>query len=154
MNFFRSVLHNIGVTIVSFAVAFVGAWLDSLFGIPRFDSFPAMIAGWLLLGIGFVLRVWATDSFYKHHMRVISLEPQSTLVTSGPFRISRNPLYLGGNVFMFLGTSLILGSPIALVFTLLHLPLVDLFIRREEAQLEQRFGQEWLEYKKHVRRWI
>src|SRR5262249_59036748 len=60
---------------------------------------------------GFLTRLWATAHFYTHHMRVISLEPQSALITSGPFRWSRNPLYLGGNVFTFFGASLLLGSP-------------------------------------------
>lgn len=55
---------------------------------------------------------------------------------------------------MFLGAGLIFGSPAALVLTLLHLPLVDHFIRREEAQLEQAFGTAWLDYKRSVRRWI
>jgi len=87
-------------------------------------------------------------------MRVISLEPQGTLVTSGPFRYSRNPLYLGGNVFCFFGAALLLGSPSALVMTALHLPLVDFMIRREEKQLEQRFGNEFRAYKKQVRRWL
>jgi protein-S-isoprenylcysteine O-methyltransferase Ste14 len=57
----------------------------------------------LLLALGFLLRVWATVYFYRHSMRVISLEPQTALITSGPYRFSRNPLYLGGNVFIFFG---------------------------------------------------
>ena len=69
-------------------------------------------------------------------MKVISLEPQKTLITSGPYRFSRNPLYLGGNVFIFFGAALLLGSPSALLITAIHLPFVDLFIRREEKQLE------------------
>ncbi len=76
------------------------------------------------------------------------------LITSGPYRISRNPLYLGGNVFIFFGAALVLGSPSALILIALHLPLMDLFIRREERQLERTFGQEWMQYKNQVRRWI
>ena len=87
-------------------------------------------------------------------MKVISLVPQRTLVTSGPFRFSRNPLYLGGNVFIFFGAALLLGSPIAVLFTAIHLPLIDRFIRREEKQLEQTFGKDWVRYKNLVRRWI
>jgi protein-S-isoprenylcysteine O-methyltransferase Ste14 len=87
-------------------------------------------------------------------MRVVSLTPQKTLITSGPYGFSRNPLYLGGNVFIFFGAALLLGSPTALVITAVHLPLLDLFIRREERQLEKDFGEEWLRYKQHVRRWI
>jgi protein-S-isoprenylcysteine O-methyltransferase Ste14 len=87
-------------------------------------------------------------------MRVIALEPQKTLITSGPYRFSRNPLYLGGNVFIFFGAALLFGSPTALFATAMHIPLMELFIRREEQQLERDFGEEWQSYKKRVRRWL
>ena len=150
----RSILHNVGVLIVGFSLAYLGTIVDSGLGIPRFSSTFARMAGLLLVALGFLLRVWAAYHFYAHRMRVISLEPQSTLITTGPYRFTRNPLYLGGNVFLFFGAGLILGSPTALVATLLHIPLVDLFIRREESQLERAFGEEWRTYKKRVRRWL
>jgi protein-S-isoprenylcysteine O-methyltransferase Ste14 len=87
-------------------------------------------------------------------MKVISLSPQQTLITTGPYRFSRNPLFLGGNVFIFFGASMMLGSPSALLITALHIPVVDLLIRREEKQLEQTFGEEWRRYKERVRRWL
>lgn len=150
----KSVLHNIGVVAVGLALAYLGTKIDSLFGIANFRSTIAAAAGSLLMAIGFFIRVWAAFHFYENQMKVISLVPQRTLVTSGPFRFSRNPLYLGGNVFIFFGAALLLGSPIALLFTAIHLPLMDLFIRREEKQLEQAFGEEWVRYKSQVRRWI
>jgi protein-S-isoprenylcysteine O-methyltransferase Ste14 len=150
----KSLLHNIGVVLVGFGVALLGRRIDSLVGLGGFGSGFATAAGALLVAAGFFLRVWATFYFYQQRMRVISLEPQQALITSGPYRFSRNPLYLGGNVFIFFGASLVLGSPAALVVTALHLPLVDLFIRREERQLEKQFGQAWRDYKNRVRRWI
>jgi hypothetical protein len=59
------------------------------------------VVGCALLVAGFLLRVWATFHFYKNGMRVISLSPQRTLITSGPYRLSRNPLYLGGKCVPF-----------------------------------------------------
>ena len=123
-------------------------------GLHGFASGYARTAGALLLAAGFSLRVWATICFYQHRMRVISLEPQDALITSGPYRSSRNPLYLGGNVFIFFGAGLMLGSPAALIVTAAHLPLVDWFIRREERQLEARFGEAWVHYRDRVHRWI
>jgi protein-S-isoprenylcysteine O-methyltransferase Ste14 len=150
----KSLLHNIGVVIVGLALAYLGTMVDLLLGAPTFASAVVRIIGSLLLTLGFLLRVWATTYFYAHSMRVISLQPQNTLITSGPYRFSRNPLYLGGNVFIFFGAALALGSPTALVATALHLPLMDRFIQREEGQLERQFGQEWRNYKERVRRWL
>jgi protein-S-isoprenylcysteine O-methyltransferase Ste14 len=154
VNLFKSLLHNIGVVAVGFGVAFLGKGIDALLGINDFQSPVAAIAGVLLLAVGFSLRAWATFLFYEQRMKVISLSPQQTLITSGPYRFSRNPLYLGGNVFIFFGASFVLVSPSALLITALHLPLMDLFIRREEKQLEQAFGAEWARYKSRVGRWL
>ena len=139
---------------VGFAFALVGTKIDSWLGLHAFQSVFAAVAGCLCLAAGFLLRVWAAFHFYQHQMKVISLKPQGTLVTSGPYRFTRNPLYLGGNVFIFFGAALLLGSPGALLITVAHLPLVELMIRREEQQLEQTFGKEWIDYKKRVRRWL
>jgi protein-S-isoprenylcysteine O-methyltransferase Ste14 len=150
----KSIVHNIGVVIVGLAVAVIGTGLDLLVGLGNFRSTLATIAGSLLLMIGFLVRVWATFYFYQKQMKVISLSPQRTLITSGPYRFSRNPLYLGGNVFVFLGAALLFGSPAAVFITVIHLPFVDLFIRREERQLERDFGEEWQRYRNQVRRWL
>ena len=154
ITFLKSVLHNIGIVLMSLGVAYLGTLIDWLLGIPRF-SWPAVTAvGALLLALGFLLRVWAVVHFYSLRMRVISLEPQGFLVTTGPYRYSRNPLYLGANVFCFFGAALLLGSPTMLVLTAIHLPFMNRFIQREERQLEQKFGEEYRTYKKQVRRWL
>jgi protein-S-isoprenylcysteine O-methyltransferase Ste14 len=154
LNLLKSVAHNVGVVLVGFGVAYLGTRLDLLLGWKQLNSEAAHAAGWVLLDAGFLLRVWAAFEFYEHKMKVISLMPQRTLIRCGPYRFTRNPLYLGGNVFIFCGAALLFGSPGALLITAAHLPLVDLFIRREERQLEQSFGDEWIEYRKRVRRWV
>jgi protein-S-isoprenylcysteine O-methyltransferase Ste14 len=154
VSLLKSVLHNVLVVLVGLGVALLGTRVDSLFGLSRFHSIFTVALGYLLLVLGFVVRVWAAFYFYQRRMKVISLTPQNALITSGPYRFSRNPLYLGGNVFIFFGAALLVGSPGALLITALHLPLVDLFIRREEKQLEREFGAEWLRYQQRVRRWI
>lgn len=154
INFLKSILHNIGVLLASLGLAYLGSFVDFLLGVPTFSSPTASVCGFVLLLLGFVTRLWATFHFYSHNMRVISLVPQNSLITTGPYRYSRNPLYLGGNVFCFFGAALLFGSPTALLITALHLPFVDLFIRREERQLELKFGKQFLTYKQRVRRWI
>jgi len=154
INLLKSLLHNLGVVLVSLALAYLGTVIDSFLGLPRLSLALLQAFGVLLIILGFLLRVWATFHFYTHQMKVISLEPQGSLVTTGPYRYSRNPLYLGGNVFCFFGAALLLGSPTALIMTALHLPLLDLMIRREEEQLEQTFGEKFRAYKSNVRRWL
>lgn len=143
-----------GVVIVGFIFAFLSTKLDSLLGINDFKSLFTISVGWLLLTGGFILRVWATFYFYEHRMKVVSLAPQKTLITLGPYRFSRNPLYLGGNIFIFFGAMLLFGSPTGLFLTVINILLIGLMIRREEKQLELNFGEEWLLYKKRVRRWL
>ncbi len=151
----KSILHNIGVIIVGFIFAFIGSRLDSLFGLKHYAFFFTLVIGVFFLLIGFLIRVWATFQFYEQRMKVVSLKPQKKLITSGAFRFSRNPLYLGGNIFIFFGADLLLGSLMAIVLTILNIILLDLWmIPREEKQLEKTFGKEWIDYKKKVRRWF
>ena len=154
MNLFKSILHNIGVVTVGLGLALASTKVDQRLAIRRRPSPATAPLGGLLVISGFLVRVWATLSFYQHRMKVISLAPQNTLITSGPYAFSRNPLYLGGNVFIFFGAALLLRSPTALFLTTLHLPFVDLFIRREEQQLQEKFDGKWLNYRNRVRRWI
>jgi len=154
INLVKSVLHNIGIVMFSLALTYLGTVIDSLLGLHPLSSRLAAAVGLFLLLLGFLLRLWAVVHFYNHSMRVISLEPQGSLVTAGPYRYSRNPLYLGANVFCFFGAALLLESPTALIMTAVHLPFVNLIIRREERQLEQKFGDRFRVYKRQVRRWV
>ena len=153
-NLIRSIPHNIGVVLIGVGLAFVGTLINSRLGMPSLWSGYAIATGCLLLVTGFLLRVWATFYFYENQARVISLKPQLTLLTTGPYHFSRNPLHLGGNVFILFGATLSLGSPFGLAITAIHLPLVDLFISQKERQFEMHFGEAWERYRNRVRRWI
>ena len=152
MNLLKSILHNIGVVAVGFLFALIGVGTDRLLGIASFHSLFALVLG--SAAAGFLLRVWATYHFYCRQMNVIVLSAQTYLIADGPYRFSRNPLYLGGNVFIFLGASLVLGTLGGIALTVIHWPLMGLMVRREERQLEVAFGDQWRRYKERVRRWI
>lgn len=154
MVLIKSILHNIGVVIIGFIFAFIGRGIDLLLGVPRFGAPLFIIIACILLAVGFLLRVWATLYFYKNHMSVIRLEPQKKLFTSGPYAFTRNPLYLGGNVFIFFGAVFFVGSPSGIVLTLFAIAATHFMIRREEKQMARDFGQEWVDYQSRVRRWI
>jgi protein-S-isoprenylcysteine O-methyltransferase Ste14 len=140
--------------IVGFGFALLGRAVDSLLAITSFHSIFIDIGAWLLVALGFLIRLWATYLFYQRGMKVVSLGPQRHLLTSGPYRFSRNPLYVGGNLFIFLGAVLFFGSPSGLVLTAINIIAVDLMIRREEKQLKREFGEEWTRYAHRVHRWL
>jgi len=78
----------------------------------------------------------------------------SVLVTSGPFRLSRNPMYLGTLIWL-IGLAILLGSLIVFLFPILFLLLANfLIIPLEERELQRIFGEQFIEYKRHVRRWL
>ena len=80
--------------------------------------------------------------------------PPTRLVVSGPYRHVRNPM-ISGAILMFGGEALVLNSwPLAAMLLFFFLVTSTLFIRFEEPELEQRFGEDYRRYKAHVPRWI
>ncbi len=103
---------------------------------------------------GIVLNVWSSRLLIKKSTVIDFYEAPTKLVTDGPFRISRNPVYLSG-VILSLGIAILLGSLITFVFPIALLLILDRFyIPIEEERLETSFGKEYLEYKQRARRWI
>jgi protein-S-isoprenylcysteine O-methyltransferase Ste14 len=137
---------------VLFAGAFMlGVALERFFPLRRRQ---AQASGAGLLAGGLALAGWARVIFLRRGTTVLPFKPTSALVVEGPFRISRNPIYVGF-VAIYVGSSLLRRS----VWPLLLLPGVlvvmqKAVIEREEAYLERRFGAEYLEYKSSVRQWV
>ena len=78
----------------------------------------------------------------------------SSLVTSGPFRYSRNPIYLGMLIWL-VGLAVLLGSLVAFLVPLLFFVLTNLLlIPREERKMQETFGEQFVSYRQHVRRWL
>lgn len=76
------------------------------------------------------------------------------LVATGPFQISRNPIYLGG-IIVLLGIAILLGSLVTFLFPLLLFLILDLvYVPIEEREMEALFGTEYIDYKRKVRRWL
>lgn len=108
--------------------------------------------GIVLLGLAMVL--WPVTQFLLAHTGLVPFSKATTLVTTGLYRFTRNPMYLG-MVLMLLGAALVFGSLAAL----LPLPLFVIIIQRrfilgEERFLETTFGDEYRAYRQRVRRWI
>jgi len=106
------------------------------------------------LAAGAALSFAAVIAVVRHHTTIVPHHAASTLITTGAYRLSRNPMYTGLAI-AYLGGALLAGS----WWPLVTLPLVLLVGRRvviepEERYLIGRFGQTYLDYRARSRRWL
>ncbi|MBN8551754.1 MAG: isoprenylcysteine carboxylmethyltransferase family protein [Caulobacterales bacterium] len=117
-------------------------------------TLPVKIGAVVLILVGLGLEMWAGGLFRRAGTNVVPWSPSTALVASGPYRFSRNPMYVGFTL-VYLGLALGLQSPSALILLLPCLALMTWgVILREERYLAARFGQAYLDYKDRVRRWL
>ena len=126
---------------------------------PYFPEFSNLVLNALSI-IAFVVGIFvfaaAVSSFKKQKTTVnpISIEKASSLVVTGIFKYSRNPMYLGMS-FILLGLTLKYNLIGGLIFTGLFMLFITKFqIKPEETAMEKLFDQEWKDYVSNVRRWL
>ncbi len=106
------------------------------------------IAGWL------ILTIWSIASFRRARTSFVPAKPATALVSSGPYRFSRNPMYVGFTV-LYLGMAFLFAGLWGLILLPVLIAIIQSYvIAREEQYLERKFGEEYLRYKARVRRWI
>ena len=107
-----------------------------------------------MLAVGLIMGLLAAGLFRRAGTDVKPWRTSTALVTDGPYRWTRNPMYLGMTL-VYLGLALAADS---LVAVLLLIPVVVIIqtqvIAREERYLEGKFGDEFRAYKARVRRWL
>lgn len=117
-------------------------------------AFPIRIVGVVLAVASGALSRWASGTMRRAGTNVLPSKPTLSIVTAGPFRFSRNPLYIAGSS-LYIGLTLILNSAWPFVLFVPMLVVLDLgVVRREERYLEAKFGDAYLAYKARVRRWL
>jgi len=114
----------------------------------------ARLLGPPLLGAGFLLFLSSLRAMRQAGTSVRSVKPTSSLVIGGPYRYTRNPIYLGFTLFYSGITALANSLPSALLLPFVLVVMQRGVIEREERYLERIFGEEYLRYKARVRRWI
>ncbi len=115
---------------------------------------PVTHGGWVLIAGGLCLAVYVDVIFKRRGTTVLTFREASALVTEGPFRYSRNPIY-AGMAAALLGFGITLGKPLPLIVVPIFIALIQgQFILREEAELEAIFGEDYRQYMERVRRWI
>ena len=129
-------------------------FLNKLFPLPF--AFPQALV-WLGYGIALIglgLTISAASGFMRARTTLDPHGSVSNIVTSGPYRFSRNPIYLGflclliGFPFIFRNYWGLVLSPVLIVL------MNTLVIQHEEAYLEKKFGEVYTDYKSRVRRWL
>jgi protein-S-isoprenylcysteine O-methyltransferase Ste14 len=131
---------------------FVLDWLEPLVFVP--EDWPAGLLGAVVFVLALALAVWALDTMTRAGTNVPTNRPTTTIVEGGPYRFTRNPIYMG----MF-GGLIGLGIAFDNLWLLLMLVPFALVIRygvvaREEAYLERKFGETYRGYRQRVRRWL
>jgi protein-S-isoprenylcysteine O-methyltransferase Ste14 len=128
------------------------AWLIARVHAPWGGAYG--VFGYILMGLGVAITVWSALAFRKSRTTIVPHQPPTALVRTGPYRFSRNPIYLADMVVLA-GWCLALGSPWGLLLLVpFYFVLLRLFILPEEARLTAYLGKDYVSYRDEVRRWI
>ena len=121
---------------------------------PRGSRLMRRLGGAALLASGLAVAGWAARTMGRAGTSVDVDTPTTALVTEGPYRYSRNPIYLALSA-LYLGVALLANArwPV-LLFPALLAVMWRGVIEREERYLARRFGEEYLAYRGRVRRWL
>jgi protein-S-isoprenylcysteine O-methyltransferase Ste14 len=138
-----------------FVLPLLAAFVADRFAPAGFVHGPLRwMVGSLLVLVGLALNIAGFVTQRRAGTDPIPFHPTTRIVSHGLYRFSRNPMYLGfglwtlGIAFLVNSVWMLLAAPIGLVLT------DRLVIAKEERYLERKFGEEYLSYKRRVRRWI
>ncbi|WP_171239745.1 isoprenylcysteine carboxylmethyltransferase family protein [Ruegeria sp. HKCCA5491] len=132
------------------------AWLQARYlsmGLSLDGGFTDLLSG-ILIGGGFILILLAITEFRKHRTTVIPHETPSSLIQSGIFKRSRNPIYLG-DVLILTGLLLRFDAVLSLALIPVFVWLLERrFILPEEDRMRRTFRADFARYERSTRRWI
>lgn len=121
---------------------------------PKLVTMPYNLIGLVIVGIGSWLIFWSRHTLESHKTTLDPKGRPTSLLTSGPYRFSRNPIYTG-LLLMTLGASLFLASPLAFIGPVFFFIFINnTVIPSEERTLSTVFGTTYVEYTHRVRRWL
>jgi protein-S-isoprenylcysteine O-methyltransferase Ste14 len=135
------------------AIGFLVQWVAPV-RIGGSGRWPALFAGCVLLALAAGLITWTAKIMFGAGTTPNPTRPTTALVIRGPFRFTRNPMYLAWELIC-VGAGLVAGSLWPIVMAIpAALVTRRLVINKEERYLEARFGAQYMDYKKRVRRWL
>jgi protein-S-isoprenylcysteine O-methyltransferase Ste14 len=153
--------HVFSIAVLPFTMAVIIPWWLTrrppvlLFDGPLLPQLAVQVLGVVLLAIGLLLFVSSLRRFATEGQGTLApWDPPRALVLHGPYRYVRNPM-ISGVIFILFGEALLLFSALHLSWAVIFLVLNMIYIPLlEEPQLEQRFGEPYREYRRHVRRFL
>ena len=118
-------------------------------------SLPGAIIGGIIFIAGWAITLRASALFKIENTEILPTSPANrALVTYGPFRFSRNPMYLG-MIMNLLGIAVYLGTLPMFISALAHFMVLNFFfIPFEEEKMARQFGEQYAAYRRTVRRWL
>jgi len=132
----------------------VAILLQQVLPLYRIPSLPAHIAGLSLVAVNFVFGLPALRGMFQAKTSPNPGHPSTSLVVSGIYRLTRNPMYIGLTL-VFTGLLIYFQISWGLVFAPIVIWLITKWvIFPEEQYLEYKFGEDYRQYKSMVRRWI
>ena len=148
---------NLGVVrppLVYGAAIVTGLLLEFVWPLPFFTRLLTALLGSALVTVAVVVFSYSIRTFQTAGTPVPGNKPTTVIVRTGPYRFSRNPIYLAFSIFQ-LGIASWVNS-VWLIATLIAAAalMVSVVIPREERYLERRFGADYVDYKRFVRRWL
>ena len=148
---------NLGVVrppLVYGAAIVTGLLLEFGWPLPFLPRLLAALLGSALVAVAVVVFSYSIRTFQTAGTPVPGNKPTTVIVRTGPYRFSRNPIYLAFSIFQ-LGIAIWVNS-VWLIATLIAAAalMVSVVIPREERYLERRFGADYVDYKRFVRRWL
>jgi len=153
-NILKPFLFETSTLLGLIVLGLLGFRVDALFGLPVFPTWPFNYFGIAPVLGGVVLRFWASSTIFNTGKGTpLYSRPPKALVTTGPYRLIRNPLYLGG-FLIYLGILVTIPSLFLAILGLIGLSITYIGIAREEKGLERRFGEDYRLYRQNVPGWI
>lgn len=132
----------------------LGGALHFVWPVRVLAPLPARITGAVLIGVAGGFALWAVRTMKCAGTNVRPDEPTLAIVSSGPYRLSRNPMYVS-LCLVHVGIALVIDGLAPLLFVVpLALTLHFGVIKREERYLAAKFGGPYLAYQHRVRRWL
>jgi protein-S-isoprenylcysteine O-methyltransferase Ste14 len=140
--------------LIYLAALAAGYALEALLPSASVPDWLRYTLGPLLIGCGLVLMGSFVSWFRRAGTAVDPRRPTTAIVTGGPYRLSRNPGYLG-MALVYSGIAVVTGALWPFATLVPALASMDrLVIAREERYLEGKFGEPYREYRSRVRRWV